>query len=166
MTRLFPASVWINIYFADWDQNSTPGDLSDDIVAPIPTWRVAQVVGVLESQPQVAPEGTESVDLLRVAAAEAVGNNIQGTMALPHPYGRLQFGPDLDLHFRTLIGTGCNPNVAAVIVIGIEPIWTDRIVKGIAKTGKPVAGFAIEFNGRNTAVLSMIKIQKPSNTNP
>jgi len=44
-TRLFPASVWINIYFADWDQSSTPGDLSDDIVAPIPTWRVAQVVG-------------------------------------------------------------------------------------------------------------------------
>ena len=28
-------------------------------------------------------------------------------MALPHPYGRLQFGADLDLHFRTLIGTGC-----------------------------------------------------------
>ena len=30
-------------------------------------------------------------------------------MAIPHPYGRLQFGADLDLHFRTLIGTGCNP---------------------------------------------------------
>jgi hypothetical protein len=44
-TRLFPASVWINIYFADWDQNSTPDDLSDDVVAPIATWRVAQVVG-------------------------------------------------------------------------------------------------------------------------
>ena len=52
---------------------------------------------------------------------EAVGNNIKGTMAIPHPYGRLQFGEDLDLHFRTLIGTGCNPNVAAVVVIGIEP---------------------------------------------
>jgi (2R)-sulfolactate sulfo-lyase subunit beta len=30
-------------------------------------------------------------------------------MALPHPYGRLQFGADLELHFRTLIGTGANP---------------------------------------------------------
>ena len=68
-------------------------------------------------------------------------------MAIPHPYGRLQFGADLDLHFATLIGTGCNPNVAAVVVIGIEPVWTDRIVDGIAKTGKPVAGFAIEKNG-------------------
>ena len=50
-----------------------------------------------------------------------MANNIKGTMALPHPYGRLQFGADLDLHFRTLIGTGCNPNVAAVVVICIEP---------------------------------------------
>jgi (2R)-sulfolactate sulfo-lyase subunit beta len=52
-----------------------------------------------------------------------VANNIKGTMALPHAYGRLQFGEDLELHFRTLIGVGCNPNVAAVVVIGIEPIW-------------------------------------------
>ena len=35
-------------------------------------------------------------------------------MALPHSYGRLQFGADLDLHFRTMIGTGKNPNFAAV----------------------------------------------------
>jgi len=33
----------------------------------------------------------------------------------PNAYGRLQFGEDLDLHFRTIIGTGANPNVAAVI---------------------------------------------------
>ena len=58
------------------------------------------------------------VDDLSNAAAQAVENNIKGVMALPHPYGRLQFGADLDLHFRTLIGTGCNPNVAAVVVIG------------------------------------------------
>jgi (2R)-sulfolactate sulfo-lyase subunit beta len=58
------------------------------------------------------------VDDLSNAACEAVAHNIKGTMAIPHPYGRLQFGADLDLHFRTLIGTGSNPNVAAVIVIG------------------------------------------------
>jgi len=87
------------------------------------------------------------VDDISNAACEAVANNIQGTMALPHAYGRLQFGPDLDLHFRTMIGTGSNPNVAAVIVIGIEPGWTGRIVEGIRKTGKPVEGFWIEQNG-------------------
>ena len=87
------------------------------------------------------------LDDLSNAACEAVANNIKGALAIPHSYGRLQFGEDLELHFRTLIGTGANPNVAAVIVIGIEPIWTGRVVKGIAKTGKPVIGFAIEKNG-------------------
>src|ERR671923_1465845 len=87
------------------------------------------------------------LDDLSNAACEAVANNIKGTLALPHHYGRLQFGEDLKLHFRTLIGTGSNPNVAACVVIGIEPGWTGRVVEGIAKTGKPVAGFAIEGNG-------------------
>jgi (2R)-sulfolactate sulfo-lyase subunit beta len=87
------------------------------------------------------------VDDLSNAAAEAVANNIKGALAIPHAYGRLQFGADLDLHFRTLIGTGTNPNVAGVVVIGIEPGWTGKIVEGIAKSGKPVEGFAIEQNG-------------------
>ena len=87
------------------------------------------------------------VDDISNAACEAVANNIQGTIALPHAYGRLQFGADLELHFRTMIGTGSNPNVAACVVIGIEPGWTQRIVDGIAQTGKPVAGFSIEQHG-------------------
>ena len=87
------------------------------------------------------------VDDISNAACEAVAAHIQGTLALPHAYGRLQFGEDLELFFRTMIGTGSNPNVAACVVIGIEPGWTQRIVDGIAKTGKPVAGFAIEGQG-------------------
>jgi (2R)-sulfolactate sulfo-lyase subunit beta len=87
------------------------------------------------------------VDDISNAAAEAVANNVKGVMAVPHPYGRLQFGADLDLYFKTLIGTGCNPNVAAVVVIGIEEGWTKRMVDAIAKTGKPVTGFGIELHG-------------------
>lgn len=87
------------------------------------------------------------LDDLSNAACEAVAHNVKGCLALPHAYGRLQFGSDLELTFRTLIGTGCNPNVAACIVIGIEPGWTQRVVDGIAATGKPVEGFAIEGRG-------------------
>jgi (2R)-sulfolactate sulfo-lyase subunit beta len=87
------------------------------------------------------------VDDISNAACEAVAKHIEGTIALPHAYGRLQFGEDLDLHFRTMIGTGSNPNVAACVVIGIEDGWTNKIVEGIAKTGKPVAGFSIEGKG-------------------
>jgi (2R)-sulfolactate sulfo-lyase subunit beta len=94
------------------------------------------------------------LDDLSNAACEAVGNNIKGTMALPHPYGRLQFGEDLELFFRTLIGTGTNPNIASVVVIGIEPEWTSKVVEGIAASGKPVKGFSIERDGDiNTMVI-------------
>ena len=87
------------------------------------------------------------VDDISNAAAEAVAAHIRGTMALPHAYGRLQYGEDLELHFRTMIGTGANPNVAAAIVIGIEDNWTRRVADGIAETGKPVAWFSIEGHG-------------------
>ncbi|GJE58031.1 (2R)-sulfolactate sulfo-lyase subunit beta [Methylobacterium trifolii] len=87
------------------------------------------------------------LDDLSNASCEAVANVVKGTVALPHAYGRLQFGEDLEVFFRTLIGIGSNPNVAAVVVIGIEDQWTNRIVEGIAKTGKPVVGFGIEGHG-------------------
>ena len=87
------------------------------------------------------------VDDISNAACEGVAAHIAGCMALPHAYGRLQFGEDLDLHFRTMIGTCANPNVAAAVVIGIEPEWTARIVEGVAATGKPVEGFSIEQKG-------------------
>src|SRR5690349_16812232 len=87
------------------------------------------------------------VDDISNACVEKVAAMVPGTLPLPHAYGRLQFGEDLDLHFRTMIGTGSNPNVAAAVVIGIEPGWTERIVSGIAETGKPVVGFSIEGQG-------------------
>ncbi len=87
------------------------------------------------------------VDDISNAAAEGVASLIRGTYALSHPYGRLQFGEDLELTFDTLIGTGRNPNIAAAIVIGIEPQWAERIANGIAETGKPVAAFSIERYG-------------------
>ena len=87
------------------------------------------------------------VDDISNAAVEGVAALIDGTLPLPHPYGRLQFGEDLELFFRTMIGTGSNPNIAAAVVIGIEPKWTDKIANGIAKTGKPVEAFFIERSG-------------------
>jgi len=87
------------------------------------------------------------VDDISNTAAEMVAAMIPGTLALPHAYGRLQFGEDLELLFRTLIGNGANPNVASVVVIGIEPRWTQRVAEGIARTGKPVEALSIERHG-------------------
>jgi (2R)-sulfolactate sulfo-lyase subunit beta len=92
------------------------------------------------------------VDDLSNAAAEAVAKVVPHTLALPHAYGRLQFGEDLELTFQTLIGTGKNPNVAAIVVIGIEPKWTQAVVDGIKPSGKPVVGFSIEGKGDLTTI--------------
>ena len=97
------------------------------------------------------------LDDLSNAACEAVANNIKGAIAIPHPYGRLQFGADLDLHFRTLIGAGCNPNVAAVVGIGIESQWTGKVVEGIKASGKPVEGFWISGNGDTATITAASK---------
>src|SRR3989442_12490964 len=87
------------------------------------------------------------VDDLSNAACEAVANNIKGTLPIPHPYGRLHFGPDLELHFKTLIGTGSNPNVAAAGGRGIEDGWPKRVADGIAATGKPVSFIGSDGDG-------------------
>ena len=94
------------------------------------------------------------LDDLSNTASEAVASIVKGSLAIPHGYGRAQFGRDLDHHFRTMIGTGSHPNVAAVVVIGIEPGWTARIVDGIAKTGKPVKGFSIERHGDLSTIMN------------
>jgi len=100
------------------------------------------------------------VDDLSNAAAQAVENNVKGAMALPHPYGRLQFGADLELHFRTLIGTGSNPNVAAVVIICIEEQWAKKVADAIAATGKPVAYFGIEQHGDHDTIMRASKKAK------
>jgi (2R)-sulfolactate sulfo-lyase subunit beta len=87
------------------------------------------------------------LDAVSYPVCRAVANAIAGVTYITHPYGRMQFGKDLELHFRTLIGTGSNPNVAAVIVIGIEPVWTKKVADGISKTGKPVACFWTDEHG-------------------
>ena len=87
------------------------------------------------------------VDDVSNATAEAVGRIIPGTLPLPHSYGNTQFGDDADLFFKTIIGTGCNPNIAAVVVIAIESEFARRVAEGIAETNKPVEAFSIEGHG-------------------
>ena len=50
--------------------------------------------------------------------------------------------------------------MAAVVVIGIEPAWTARVVDGIAQTGKPVQGFAIEQHGDIDTIATASRVAK------
>ncbi len=87
------------------------------------------------------------VDDLSNTAALGVAKLIRGVVPLAHPYGRLQFGRDLDLLFHILAGTGSNPNVAAAVVIGIDDSWSSKLADMIARSGKPVEALSIEGRG-------------------
>src|SRR5436189_58726 len=69
----------------------------------------------------------------------------------------IKYGVDIELHFRTLIGTGSNPNVAAVVVICIEEEWAKKVADGIRATGKPVAHFGIEQHGDHDTIMRASK---------
>ncbi|MEM3941036.1 MAG: UxaA family hydrolase [Thermoplasmatales archaeon] len=100
------------------------------------------------------------LDDLSNSASIAIENNVFGTKAIPHPYGRLQFGRDLDLTFKTLAGMGRNPNVASALVIGIEDQWTQQIADRIAETGKRVEALSIEGNGDFKTIEKASRIAK------
>ncbi|MEM4066726.1 MAG: UxaA family hydrolase [Candidatus Micrarchaeaceae archaeon] len=100
------------------------------------------------------------LDDLSNSVSVAVENNVFGTRAIPHPYGRLQFGRDLDLTFKTLAGMGRNPNVASAVVIGIEDQWTQKVADSIAETGKRVEALSIEGNGDLKTIEKASRIAK------
>jgi (2R)-sulfolactate sulfo-lyase subunit beta len=100
-----------------------------------------------------------AVDDLSNAVAESVAKAVPGTLPLAHPYGRLQFGADLDLFFRTMIGTGANPNVAAAVVIAIERRGDLRILEMAARQAARLLQDASEISrvpaGRGELLMSI-----------
>ena len=78
-----------------------------------------------------------------------ITNLVSGAVALTHQHGCCQMGEDLKLSVNTLIGLGKNPNVGAVLVVGLgcEGIRADEVAGEIGKTGKPVASLVIQDHG-------------------
>ena len=65
---------------------------------------------------------------------------VDGAIAIPHQHGCCEIGDDFDTTKRTLVGFGKNPNVGAVLVVGLgcEGIQAKDIADEIKTTGKPV----------------------------
>ena len=87
--------------------------------------------------------------------AQAICHAVQGTVGFFHHQGCCQLPIDLKRVTDTLISLGCSPNVGAVLVIslGCEGTDTERLVKEIAETGKPVEVIRIqELGGMSHAI--------------
>ena len=81
--------------------------------------------------------------------AKKIAALVHGAVALTHQHGCCQIGEDLKLTVNTLIGLGKNPNVGAVLVLGLgcEGISVFEVAGEIEKTGKPVAALLIQKQG-------------------
>ncbi|MCD6323835.1 MAG: UxaA family hydrolase [Desulfurococcales archaeon] len=81
--------------------------------------------------------------------AARIANNVEGAVAIPNQHGCCQIGADLELTEKVLIGLGRNPNVAAVLVVGLgcESVQAERVAEGIAATGKDVDYISIQECG-------------------
>ena len=87
--------------------------------------------------------------------AEAIANRVPGSKPILHHQGCCMLQSDIEVVERVLIGLGSNPNVAAVVLVGLgcESVSIDRVGDGIAETGKPVEEVVIqEVGGFSKAV--------------
>ena len=92
---------------------------------------------------------------------DAIAKKVKGVISIPHPHGCAQLTQDAEQTARTLIGIGRNPNVAAVLVIGLgcEVVDPFMIASKIGESGQWVKSLVIqEIGGTPKAVKEGIKI--------
>jgi altronate dehydratase large subunit len=92
-----------------------------------------------------------------------IASHIPQAIALPNQHGCCQLGGDHEQTVNTLIGLGKNPNVAAVLVVGLgcEGVPIRKVAEEIASTGKTVDTLIIQECG-GTLKTTTLGIQKAS----
>ena len=98
-----------------------------------------------------------------VEVGNAIARKIKGVVAISHPHGCAELPFDAQQTLRTVVGVGKNPNVAAVLVVGLgcELLDAPSIASKIAESGKPVKSLVIqEAGGSPKTIKEGIKIVK------
>lgn len=76
--------------------------------------------------------------------ARRIAAQVNGGVAICVAYGRGMVAQDAERHDRVLIHYGMHPNVAAVLVVGLESVTASRYAEAIRKSGKPVEWVAVQ----------------------
>jgi altronate dehydratase large subunit len=82
----------------------------------------------------------------------AIHERVDGTIAVTTLFVRGQYGRDLEIAYDTLAGMGRNPNIAAVLLVGLEEQTTEEVARRIRSSGKPVEAVHLQPNGTINAV--------------
>jgi altronate dehydratase large subunit len=77
----------------------------------------------------------------------AVAQAVQGAAYLPGSYIRGQLGKDRAITLKATAGLCLNPNIAGVVIIGLEPVTTKELADLIIPSGKPVETVDIQLAG-------------------
>ncbi len=84
-----------------------------------------------------------------------LATSVRGCVPVFCSHGRGQVGEDYQQHVRTLVGLGSHPNVAAALVVSLEPVTAGRIASGIQKSGRPAQTIALEEAGGTIKALEI-----------
>ena len=76
-----------------------------------------------------------------------IASAVDGTIAVTTLFVRGQFGADLDFAYESIAGLGRNPNIASVLLVGLEESSTEDVASRIRSTGKPVETVHLQPHG-------------------
>jgi altronate dehydratase large subunit len=77
----------------------------------------------------------------------AIAAQVDGTIPVTTLFVRGQYGRDLEITYNTLAGMGRNPNIAAVLLVGLEEATTEEVARRIRASGKPVEAVHLQPDG-------------------
>jgi len=76
-----------------------------------------------------------------------IAQAVAGTIPVTTTYVRGQFGADLEFALDSLAGLGRNPNIAGVLLVGLEDSSTEIVASRIRPSGKPVERVHLQPDG-------------------
>lgn len=97
---------------------------------------------------------------LALRASERIARNLPGSLLVATSAGRGQIEPDLGLHLDQLAGLGRNPNIGAVLVVGVDQALSDDVAARIAFSGKPVASVSFAECGEDALAVSDLGLRR------
>lgn len=77
---------------------------------------------------------------------------VEGTLPITTLFVRGQYGRDLEITYNALAGMGRNPNIASVLLVGLEEMTTEEVAKRIRPTGKRIEIIHLQPDGTIAAV--------------
>lgn len=89
------------------------------------------------------------VNGLAVRVSERIARALPGVVCVASREGRGQVEPDIASHRAQMLGLALNPNVGAVLVVGVDEATTEDYRAAVAAAGRPVEAVSFAETGED-----------------